>query len=141
MVYEGISALPVVGLFLGFLGAAAVVTVSTLLSTSGWARPLRHAGQNSIAVYLAFFLPMAATRTALLKFAPALDLGIVALIVTLVAAITPLLFYAAVKGTALCFLFKRPAWAKLAPARAHSRTRVRGLPSAPRRGRVGLVPV
>jgi len=40
MVYEGISALPVVRLFLGFLGAAAVVTVSTLLSTSGWAQAL-----------------------------------------------------------------------------------------------------
>ena len=117
MVYEGVSALPVVGLFLGFLGAAAVVTVSTLLSTSGWARPLRHAGQNSIVVYLAFFLPMAATRTALLKFAPGLDLGIVALIVTLVAAITPLLFYAAVRDTRARFLFKRPAWAKLEPAR------------------------
>ena len=117
MVFEGVSALPVVGLFLGFLGTAAVVTVSTLLSTSGWAQPLRYAGQNSIVVYLAFFLPMAATRTALLKFAPGLDLGIVALIVTLVAAITPLLFYAAVKGTAFRFLFKRPAWAKLEPAR------------------------
>jgi uncharacterized membrane protein YcfT len=116
MVYEGISALPIVGLFLGFLGAAAVVTVSTLLSTCGWARPLRHAGQNSIVVYLAFFLPMATTRTALLKFAPELDLGIVAVIVTLVAAITPLLFYAAVKGTPFRFLFKRPAWAKLEPA-------------------------
>ena len=61
---------------------------------------------------------MAATRTVLLKFAPGLDLGIVALIVTLVAATTPLLFFAAVKGTAFRFLFKRPARAKLAPAHA-----------------------
>ena len=44
--------------------------------------PLRYAGQHSIVIYLAFFLPMAATRVALLKFAPDLDLGVVALIVT-----------------------------------------------------------
>ena len=31
---------------------------------SDWARPLRYAGRNSIVVYLAFFLPMAATRVA-----------------------------------------------------------------------------
>ena len=116
MVFGGYSALPVVGLGLGLLGAGAVVAVSSLLSTLDWARPLRYAGQNSIVVYLAFFLPMAATRTLLLKFAPELDLGLVALIVTAVAAVTPLLFYAAVKDTRLRFLFKRPAWARLAPA-------------------------
>jgi len=66
-----------------------VVAVSTLLSTRDWARPLRYAGENSIAVYLAFFLPMAATRTALLKFAPGLDLGVVALIVTAVGVLAP----------------------------------------------------
>ena len=117
MVFGGYSALPVIGLGLGFIGALAVVAVSTLLSTANWALPLRYAGQNSIVVYLAFFLPMATTRTVLLKFAPGLDLGLVALIVTVVAAITPLLLYAVVKDTRLRFLFKRPAWAKLAPVR------------------------
>jgi uncharacterized membrane protein YcfT len=58
MVFGGYSELPVVGLGLAFLGAMAVVAVSTLLSTRDWASPLRYAGQNSIAVYLAFFLPI-----------------------------------------------------------------------------------
>jgi uncharacterized membrane protein YcfT len=116
MVLFGYAALPVIGLCLAFIGALAVVTLSALLSTRDWARPLRHAGQNSIVVYLAFFLPMAATRTVLLKFAPGLDLGLVALIVTAVAAITPLLFFAAVKNTRLGFLFSRPAWARTALA-------------------------
>jgi uncharacterized membrane protein YcfT len=116
MVLFGYAALPVIGLGLAFLGALAVVTVSALLSTRDWAAPLRHAGQNSIVVYLAFFLPMAATRTVLLKFAPGLDLGLVALIVTAVAAITLLLFFASVKNTPLSFLFSRPAWARTAPA-------------------------
>jgi hypothetical protein len=107
MVFQGYSALPVVGLGLGFLGALAVIALSVLLSTAGFAKPLRYAGQNSIVIYLAFFLPMAATRVALLKFAPDLDLGIVALIVTTVAVITPLVLK---KDT------RRPDWARLTPA-------------------------
>ncbi len=115
MVFGGYSALPVISVGLGFIGALAVIAVSSLLSTLDWARPFRYAGEHSIVVYLAFFLPMATTRTLLLKFAPDLDLGVVALIVTAVAAITPLLFYAVVKDTRLSFLFKRPAWARLSP--------------------------
>ncbi len=115
MVFDGYAGLPIVSLGLGFLGALAVVALSVLLSTAGAAKPLRYAGEHSLVVYLAFFLPMAATRTALLKFAPDLDLGIVSLIVTAVAAVTPLLFYAAVRDTRLGFLFKRPDWARLPP--------------------------
>jgi uncharacterized membrane protein YcfT len=115
MVFRGCSALPFVSLSLGFLGALAVVALSVLLSNSGVAKPLRYAGQNSIVIYLAFFLPMAAMRTALLKFAPDLDLGVIALIVTTVAVIAPLLFYGAVKDTRLSFLFRRPDWARLPP--------------------------
>jgi uncharacterized membrane protein YcfT len=118
MVFGGYSELPVVGLALAFIGAMAVVAVSTLLSTRDWAAPLRFAGQNSIAVYLAFFLSMAATRTALLKFAPDLDLGVVALTVTIAGVIAPLVLFSIVNGTRLQFLFKRPAWAKLEPASA-----------------------
>lgn len=117
MVDLGYSQLPAIGLSLGFLGALAVVALSTLLSTIDWARPLRSAGRNSIVIYLAFFLPMAATRVLLLKFAPGLDLGLVALVVTASGVLAPLFFYAVVKDTPLRFLFKRPAWAKLEPAR------------------------
>jgi len=115
MVFGGYSELPVVNLGLGFLGALAVVAAGVLLSARSWALPLRYAGENSIVVYLAFFLPMAATRTALLKFAPDLDLGTVALIVTTAGVITPLILHMLVKNTQLRFLFKRPAWAKLRP--------------------------
>ena len=58
---------------------------------------------------------MAATRTALLTVAPNLDLGVTALIVTAVAAITPLIVFALVKNTPRAFLFKRPAWARSEP--------------------------
>ena len=57
----------------------------------------------------------------MLKFAPGLDLGVVALIVTAVGVVTPLILHALVKNTALRFLFVRPAWAKLPPRRAARR--------------------
>ncbi|XSG83045.1 MAG: acyltransferase family protein [Methyloligella sp. ZOD6] len=113
MVFGGYSELPVIGLGLGFLGAMAVVAFSALLSTWGWARSLRFAGENSIVVYLAFFLPMAVMRTVLLSFSPDLDTGLVSLTVTTVAAVSPLIFFAIVRWTPLVFLFRRPAWAKL----------------------------
>jgi len=116
MVFGGYSELPVIGLGLGLLGALAVVAASALLSTLHAALPLRYAGQNSIVVYLAFFLPMATTRALLLKLAPGLDLGVVALVVTAVGVVTPLILQALVKNTSLRFLFARPDWAKLPPA-------------------------
>ncbi|HUU66888.1 MAG TPA: acyltransferase family protein [Methyloceanibacter sp.] len=115
MVFGGYSELPGVGLGLGLLGALAVVAASALLSTLAWALPLRYAGENSIVVYLAFFLPMATTRAVLLKFAPGLDLGTVALLVTAAGVVTPLILHALVRNTGARFLFQRPAWAKLSP--------------------------
>ena len=115
VVFGGYSELPVVNLGLGFIRALAVVAVSFAAVDLGLGAAFR--GERSIVVYLAFFLPMATMRALLLKFAPGLDLGVVALIVTMVAAITPLLFYAVVKYTRLSFLFERTAWARLKPAR------------------------
>ena len=45
------------------VGAGAVVVVAALMARSDVFQPLRYCGQNSIVIYLAFFLPMAATRT------------------------------------------------------------------------------
>ena len=109
LVFAGYGDLPVVSLALGFLGAAAIVAMAALLATVNWFSLLRHAGANSIVVYLAFFLPMAATRAVLLKTGAIPDLGTVALVVTAMGVIVPLLFHAAVRGTRLDFLFTRPA--------------------------------
>jgi len=129
MVFGGYSEVPGVNLGLGFLGAGAVVAASVLLSTRNWALPLRYAGENSIVVYLAFFLPMAVTRAALLKFAPGLDIGTVALIVTAAGVVAPLILHALVKDTRLRFLFKRPDWAKLKPPAARPGMAVGGATS------------
>ena len=66
VVMSGASGLPLVSLGLGFLGSLIVVAASALLSIHGLMKPLRCAGENSIVVYLAFFLPMAVTRILLL---------------------------------------------------------------------------
>ncbi|MFD0985515.1 acyltransferase family protein [Methyloligella solikamskensis] len=121
MVFGGYSHVPGIGLGLGFLGAMAVVAFSALLSTWNWARPIRFAGENSIVVYLAFFLPMAVTRTVLLHLTPDINVGLAALTVTAVGAVTPLIFYVLVRRTPLMFLFRRPAWAHLeAPQRVRT---------------------
>jgi uncharacterized membrane protein YcfT len=108
LVAAGVSALPDISLFLGSIGALAVVSFSALLAKARFLDPLRYAGEHSLVVYLAFFLPMAATRTVLLKTGIVPDLGAVALIVTAVAAVTPLVFYEFVRGTWASFLFRRP---------------------------------
>ncbi|MCX5493673.1 acyltransferase family protein [Kaistia dalseonensis] len=117
-VFGGYSELPFASLALGLAGAGAVVSFSALLSKAHAMRALRYCGQNSIVIYLAFFLPMAVTRTILLRTGIIADLGWVSLIVTAVAATTPILFFWLVRGTRLRFLFERPAWARLAPSRA-----------------------
>ena len=64
LVFNGLAELPFVSLGLGLLGATAVVSVSALMAKSDLFKPLRYCGQNSIVIYLAFFLPMAASRIA-----------------------------------------------------------------------------
>ena len=100
-------------LALGFVGAIAVVTLSTVLSTMNWMAAVRYCGEHSIVIYLAFFLPMAVSRMVLLKTGIISDLGTISLIVTASGVIVPLLLFWAVRNTRLGFLFARPAWAHI----------------------------
>jgi hypothetical protein len=63
-VFAGYATLAFASLALGLVGAAAVATVSSLMAMHDVFRPLRYCGRNSIVIYLAFFLPMAARATA-----------------------------------------------------------------------------
>jgi uncharacterized membrane protein YcfT len=109
LVFNGLSELPLVSLGLGLVGAMAVVSISALMAKSDLARPLRYCGRNSIVVYLAFFLPMAVSRTLLLKTGWIADIGAVSLAVTLAGVIGALALFWAVRHTFLRFLFERPA--------------------------------
>lgn len=108
LVHADLATLPGVSLFLGAAGALAIVSIAALLEKFQLLNALRFAGEHSIAVYLAFFLPMAATRTVLLKFGVIGDLGTVSLVVTAMGVIVPLILYVLVRGTWLSFLFERP---------------------------------
>jgi uncharacterized membrane protein YcfT len=110
--------LPLVSLALGLAGALAVVAVAALLAKIDTFAALRYCGRNSIVIYLAFFLPMAATRIALLKTGWISDLGAVSLIVTFVGIFGALCWYWAARNTPFRFLFERPAWTSLKAARA-----------------------
>ncbi len=109
----GYSQLPFVSLALGLIGAAAVIRLAAPMSVSDAFAPLRYCGQNSIVIYLAFFLPMAATRTLLLKTGIVTDVGTESLIVTAAGVIGALMLFWLVRWTPLRFLFERPAMFRL----------------------------
>lgn len=129
LVQSGLASLPGINLLLGFIGAGAVISTGVLLSKFKIAKALRYCGENSIVIYLAFFIFMAGTRESLLRYLPQLDIGLVALLVTFVGVIGPVLLFWLTRNTKLSFLFKRPTWAKLAkPApRWHSPNDVKQL--------------
>jgi uncharacterized membrane protein YcfT len=116
-VWTGLAELPVVSLTLGMLGAAAVVALSALLAKIDLFSALRYCGRHSIVVYLAFFLPMAATRALLIKSGLIADVGTISLVVTTAGVVGALAWFWAVRGTPLRFLFERPERFWLAPRR------------------------
>jgi uncharacterized membrane protein YcfT len=115
LVYFHVEKMPFISLALGLAGAAAVVTAAALMAMSDLFKPLRYCGRNSIVIYLAFFLPMAATRTVLLKSGLIADVGTMAALVTLAGVVGALALYWVTRGTWAKFLFERPDAFHLAP--------------------------
>jgi uncharacterized membrane protein YcfT len=117
LVFKGVAVWPFVSLALGLVGAAAIVSIAALMAKTEMFDALRYCGENSIVIYLAFFLPMAISRSVLLKFAPALDIGTISVIVTLAGVVGVLVMWWAVRGTVARFLFARPDRFWIAPRR------------------------
>jgi len=113
--FPTLASLPGLSLALGGLGAVAIVVTSALLTQTRAAAPLRYCGRHSIAIYLAFFLPMAATRAVLIKTGVITDVGVISALVTTVAIVAPLVLERLVRGTRLDFLFRRPAAFHITP--------------------------
>src|SRR5262245_13636208 len=116
LVGQGLAALPGISLALGLAGAGAVSLTGLLLARVGLFAWIRHAGESSIVIYLAFFLFMAGTRFLLLNVATGLEPGMIALIVTTAGVVGPLVLHRLVKGSGLAFLFERPAAFRLVSA-------------------------
>lgn len=115
LVEYGFSEQPGISLVLGFAGACAIVVAGTLLAHGGYLDFLRYCGEHSIVIYLAFFLPMAATRTLLLKTGVIADIGTVSLIVTCAGVAGALLIWRAALAVHANFLFERPDAFWIAP--------------------------
>jgi uncharacterized membrane protein YcfT len=118
LVAMGYSEWPLVSLVLGLSGACAIVTIGTLLARMHWLNFLRFCGEHSIVIYLAFFLPMASTRTLLLKTGLIHDIGAVSLVVTVAGIAGALLIWRAALLAKANFLFERPAAFWIAPKKA-----------------------
>ena len=116
-VYQGWAFLPGLSLVVGFIGVGAVIGVSVLLARSESAAFVRYCGVNSIVIYLAFFLFMAASRSALLKLGLGEHVSLVSLAVTAAGVVGPILLFLAVRHTPLRFLFERPDFFRLKPRR------------------------
>lgn len=117
LVEYGYSERPVISLALGLAGAYAIVVAGTLLAHMRWLDFLRYCGEHSIVIYLAFFLPMAATRTLLLKTGVIPDIGTVSLLVTIAGVAGSLAIWRTALAVNANFLFERPDSFWIAPKR------------------------
>ncbi|MBR0869756.1 acyltransferase family protein [Bradyrhizobium tropiciagri] len=110
-----VSEWPLVSLALGLAGACAIIVIGTLLARAHWLNFLRFCGEHSIVIYLAFFLPMAATRTLMLRTGIITDIGLISLIVTAVGVAGSLVIWRLALAAGANFLFERPAAFWIAP--------------------------
>jgi uncharacterized membrane protein YcfT len=118
LVMSGLSEWPLISLTLGLAGACAIITIGTLLARAHRLNFLRFCGEHSIVIYLAFFLPMAATRTLMLRTRLTDDIGIISLIVTIAGVVGALALWRIVLLVGANFLFERPAAFWIAPKKA-----------------------
>ena len=115
LVWFGTSEWPLISLLSGLAGACAIVISGTLLARRRWLDFLRFCGEHSIVIYLAFFLPMAATRALLLRAGLIHDIGTISLLVTIAGVLGALAIWRIALKVGANFLFERPAAFWIAP--------------------------
>lgn len=119
LVFTGLVDMRPVELLASYLGAAGTIALVAILSAKGFAKPLAYVGSRSLYIFLAFFLPMAVARVAMVKLG--FQNGDLVTLVVLAMAITmPLLAFRLTENTPLAFLFARPDAFKLKPKRVAS---------------------
>jgi uncharacterized membrane protein YcfT len=119
LVASGWSETPVISLVLGLSGACAIISIATLLARARRFDFVRYCGEHSIVIYLAFFLPMAASRTLLLRAGVIADVGTISLMVTVIGVAGALALWRAALSLGLNFLFERPAAFWISPKTAN----------------------
>lgn len=109
----GLTEIPGLTLVFGVLGALAVLGFSALLAQGNAFQWLAAIGRNSLAIYVAFLIPMAISRQILVVGAGFSDPGWAALGLFLMAVLACLMLAYAAPRFGLGFLFTRPQWAHL----------------------------
>ncbi len=103
------ATLPVVHVLFAGAGALALIGVAALLRYLPGMEPLRWVGRNTIVIYLGFFLPMAITRTVLLKSGLINDVGTISLITSFAAVVGAVIMYLIAERLRLArFFYRKP---------------------------------
>ncbi|AZN98978.1 acyltransferase [Mesorhizobium sp. M9A.F.Ca.ET.002.03.1.2] len=112
--HMGLAAWPPLHLALGITGALALCVLGGFLSKFAFMDWLRWLGEHSLAVYVAFTIPMSIFRAAALASGILTDTGALSLAVLIVSTVSPAILYAIVKRMGFgTFLFERPRWARI----------------------------
>ncbi|MBN8502584.1 MAG: acyltransferase family protein [Sphingomonadales bacterium] len=118
--YLGIVGIPGLTLFFGLAGGLAVTLSALLLERASGFDWLAYCGHHSMAIYLAFVIPMAVSREFLIGAGIVEQPDVLMILVLAVAIIAPLVLERAVRGRAFNFLFSRPQWARMYTAKGRS---------------------
>ena len=106
--------LPILAPVIGLIGAGAVCALGVLMAKHGVGDIVRYVGQNSLVVYLTFYIPMKVTEKIIDRVGDPLgSIGFSTAIILVVAVGSPLIFARLVRGTPLNFLYVRPKDFKL----------------------------
>ena len=113
VVSEGWSLLPVWDMLIGFVGIGAIIALSSFLADRPWMRWVQYLGQNSIIVYLGFYLPLQWWLAMYSHFGWQLNGHVLATTTVILSVLAALLMGRLTQRGVLFFLFERPAWAHL----------------------------
>ncbi|MDO8288135.1 MAG: acyltransferase family protein [Parvibaculum sp.] len=115
LVYGGLVQNHAVEIIASYSGAAAAIMLIAMLAARGLTAPLAYAGSRSLAIYLAFFIPMALSRTVLIKLGLT-DADLVTLIGFVFAVASTLIAHRIALATPFKFFYERPDFLKLKQA-------------------------
>lgn len=110
----GYHHLPLLAPLIGLIGAAAVCALGVVMAKHQVGQAVRYVGQNSLVVYLTFYIPMKVTEKVIDKIGDPLEsVGLSTAIILFVAVASPLVFARLIRGTPLNVLYERPSAFKL----------------------------
>lgn len=112
LVFSASVDLRAVELLTGYLGGIGTIMLVAVLAAKGYAKPLAYVGARSLYIFLAFFLPMAVARVAMVMLGFQ-NGDLVTLIALIAAIIAPLIAFRLTDNTPLAFIFARPDAFKL----------------------------